>query len=349
MTAATDAAEAPDGFVAFLDAAAWLAERRPMPRLAGAVAVANAVRARRIAAIYRAAGGRWAQVSVAALDAEIDLETGQLLLPDAPGAGRRAVMVNLAIVEDEHGDWWEGDPPSSTPEPRPDVRLVEEPWEELRHSFSAPKHQAIWAAYHERNRAAQAALDAWREREDKRKADRDAYERARREHEERPRRLTPPVEQIEIIGRGSASSAGIPLYVAIEDVRQFAAPPAQQAFAPVETDGTDDAGQKRGRPYEYDVMAIKLWMKRWVIQNGMPASKQIGTFSEQVAYWAWRLRPEALEQDYRDAMHRRQQQLAALRRSTAILPFRPRPAASLRGRARPIMASPPSRSLRLRR
>ena len=192
------AAAATQGFVPFLDGARWLAKRRPQPQLAAAIDLANAVRAGQIAAIYRDGAGHWAELKGAMLDAQIGLETGDIVLPDVPGAAARPAVVMLALAGTPSASTsiGRGPVPSDTPEPRPKVELEPEPWDELRHSFSEPKHKAIWGAYHARNRAAQAQLDAWRDREDQRKAACGAYDRAWRQHDELRRRLAPPVERI---------------------------------------------------------------------------------------------------------------------------------------------------------
>jgi hypothetical protein len=126
------AAAAKQGFVPFLDAVAWLAKRRPMP-LSAAIELANAVRAGRIAAIYRDSTGRWAEAKGAALD-RVGLETGEIDLPHGPGAAEPIVAVELGKGWDEmfvNLDL-DGEPPSERAEPRPAVELEPEPWEALR-------------------------------------------------------------------------------------------------------------------------------------------------------------------------------------------------------------------------
>ncbi len=269
------AAAATQGFVPFLDGARWLAKRRPQPQLAAAIDLANAVRAGQIAAIYRDGAGHWAELKGAMLDAQIGLETGDIVLPDVPGAAARPAVVMLGAGWDNIGGDldWPGPVPSDTPEPRPKVELEPEPWDELRHSFSEPKHKAIWAAYHARNRAAQAQLDAWRDREDNRKAACAAYDLAWRQHDELRRRLAPPVEQI-IVGAPPAPAVAA-LFVRLEDVQRFGEPPAPEALTPVETGAAQPSSSKKpGRKTSYDEAAVANLARELVRRHGLPSSQQ---------------------------------------------------------------------------
>ena len=271
MTAAPiTAAAAQQGFVPFLHGARWLAKRRPQPQLAAAIDLANAVRSGRIAAIYRDGADHWAELKGAMLDAQIGLETGDIVLPDVPGETTLAAVRLGAGWDNIGGDLdWPGPVPSDRPEPRPKVELEPEPWDELRHSFSELKHKAIWTIYHARNAAAQALLDAWREREEQRKAACAAYDRAWRQHDELRRRLAPPVERF--IAGAPATPLVAALFVRVVDVQRFAEPPAPPALSPIETGDTQPSpSQKSGRKAVHDWDQAKQWCVRYVAEHGLP-------------------------------------------------------------------------------
>jgi hypothetical protein len=280
--------EPPRGFVAFLEAVRWFAHARPMPRLSAAIDLANAVRAGQIAAIYLDHAGQWAQVKGRALNAQIGLETGEIHLPVQPGASEPIAVVTLGKGWDDIGDDldWEGDPPSYDPEPRPKVELEPEPLEELRHCFSELKRRAIWHGYYERNAAVYAALNGWHDREEKRKAACAAYDLAWRQHDERRRRLAPPVQQTEIITRGSAAPRGEPLFLRFADVHRCAAPPSARAIPAAEPAEIQSASpQKPGRRAGYDEAAVANLAREMVRRDGLPASQQKIVLAIRAALW----------------------------------------------------------------
>jgi hypothetical protein len=119
-------------------------------------------------------------------------------------------------------------------------------------------------------------LDAWREREDKRKAACVAYDLAWRQHDELRRRLAPPVEQIETIVGARATPALAALFVRLDDVQRFAEPPpSPPALTPIETGDTQPSpSQKPGRPAQFDEAGIKNLAREMVRRDGLPASQQ---------------------------------------------------------------------------
>jgi hypothetical protein len=262
-----------EGFVAFSEGVLYLARSRPAHE-ARRVLI-KAIHERKIAAVYPGPDGQFIELSGALLSQPMDLGSGDLYLP-AESAPTSKVYVIDETALDPVGTGRPG-PPSSRPEPRPDIAEPSYPTEVLAQGMTIAQRQATVAHYERRKREFDSAISAWREREEARQAAWDAYclrreaqdatdaARHRQHREPHPRQAAPP-----------APGIPVPVFVSAEDVRRFAEPAAVQPPPAPTSAQRDGGGPKKGRPYEYDVAEIKNEIRRLVVHDGkLPAVQQI--------------------------------------------------------------------------